>query len=176
MIIPKLNYRNEQFQNTPYPKKNKYLGAMGIFDFRNPNKRKVQTDTIRIQCTPKELRINESLISFPTNYTALRAILGDATRIEPIKNTKNNVYLWDEWGIYCSSPDPEKMLMLLLVIDARYGLGHQPVKNFVGSVRIDGQDIATSLKNVGHERPYMIRSIHKENKQVAIALGWNPRV
>jgi hypothetical protein len=149
---------------------------MAIFDFRDPNKRKEKANTIRIQCDLKEIRINNTSISFPTNYTTLQSIFGDATRIEPIKQTKNKVYLWDHLGIYCSSADPEKMLMLLLVEDTRYGLGHQPKNNFMGTVEIDGEDISTSLKNVDIDRPYMIRSIIKEKKQVAIALGWNPGV
>jgi len=86
------------------------------------------------------------------------------------------VYLWDELGIYCSTPDPEKMLMLLLVEDNRYGLGHQPLANFTGDVTIDGKPMQETIQNVDTDRPYMIRSIIKEKKQVAIALGWNPGV
>lgn len=149
---------------------------MGIFDFRDPNKRKKKTGTIIIQCNFKEIRINNSAISFPTTYAILKTIFGDATRMEPMKQTKNKVYLWDELGIYCATADPEKMLMLLLVEDNRYGLGHQPLKNFTGTVLIDGESIENAIKNVGVDRPYMIRSIIKENKQVAIALGWNPGV
>lgn len=149
---------------------------MGIFDFRDPSKRKKKRDTISIQCDLTEVQINNSTIRFPTTYSVLKTIFGDATRIEPIKQTKSNVYLWDDLGIYCSSADPEKMLMLLLVEDNRYGLGHQPKKNFTGTVLIDGEDISTSLQHVGLDRPYMIRSIIKENKQVAIALGWNPGI
>jgi hypothetical protein len=154
------------------------LNSMGIFDFRDPNKRKKTTKakSIFIECDPNEIRINDTLVNFPTNYTILKDILGHATRIEPIKQTKNNVYLWDDLGIYCSSPDPEKMMMLLLVEDNRYGLGHQPKNNFTGTVLIDGKSIETSLGNVGLDRPYMIRSIIKEKHQVAIALGWNPGV
>ncbi len=149
---------------------------MGIFDFRNPDKRKQKPVNILIECNHNEIRINNSAISFPTSYNVLKEIFGEATRIEPIKQTKNNVFLWDELGIYCSTPDPEKMLMLLLVEDNRYGLGHQPKKNFTGSVLIDGSSIEESINDVGTERPYIIRSISKENKQVAIALGWNPRI
>jgi len=149
---------------------------MGIFDFRDPNKRRKEKGTVIIKCDPKGIRINNSSISFPTNYNILKTIFGDATRIEPINQTKNKVYLWDELGIYCSSPDPEKMLMLLLVEDNRYGLGHQPKNNFTGTVQIDGEDMNTTLKNVDNDRPYIIRSVIKENKQVAIALGWNPGV
>jgi len=149
---------------------------MGIFDFRDPNKRKKKRDTIIIRCDPKEIRINNTTISFPTNYTVLKNILGKATRIEPIKQTKNKVYLWDDLGIYCSTADPEKMLMLLLVEDNRYGLGHQPLKNFTGTVLIDGESIENTIQNVGEGRPYIIRSIIKEKKQVAIALGWNPDI
>jgi len=149
---------------------------MGIFDFRDPNKRKKKTSTLVIACDLKEIRINNAPISFPTNYTTLKSILGEASRIEPIKQTKSNVYLWDDIGIYCSTADPEKMLMLLLVEDNRYGLGHQPKSSFVGDVKIDGVDISTNLNSVGNDRPYIIRSIIKDNKQVAIALGWNPGV
>lgn len=149
---------------------------MGIFDFRDPNKRRKEKGTVIIKCDPKGIRINNSSISFPTNYNILKTIFGDATRIEPINQTKNKVYLWDDLGIYCSSPDPEKMLMLLLVEDNRYGLGHQPKNNFTGTVQIDGEDMNTTLKNVDNDRPYIIRSVIKENKQVAIALGWNPGV
>jgi hypothetical protein len=149
---------------------------MGIFDFRDPNKRRKEKGTVIIKCDPKGIRINNSSISFPTNYNILKTIFGDATRIEPINQTKNKVYLWDDLGIYCSSPDPEKMLMLLLVEDNRYGLGHQPKNNFTGTVQIDGEDMNTTLKNVDIDRPYIIRSVIKENKQVAIALGWNPGV
>lgn len=149
---------------------------MGIFDFRNPNKRKKERETVIIKCDSKEIHINNVTISFPTNYTTLKNILGEATRIEPTKQTKNKVYLWDDLGIYCSTNDPEKMLMLLLVEDNRYGLGHQPLNNFTGDILIDGKPIENSIQNVDVDRPYMIRSIIKENKQVAVALGWNPGV
>jgi len=149
---------------------------MGIFDFRDPNKRKKKAITITVECNLKDIYINNSLISFPTNYNTLKNILGEATRIEPIKQTKNNVYLWDELGIYCSSNDPEKMLMLLLVEDIRYGLGHQPLKNFKGNVLIDGESIEKTIGNVDLDRPYMIRSIIKDKNRVAIAIGWNPGV
>nr|WP_175609849.1 hypothetical protein [Zobellia uliginosa] len=66
--------------------------------------------------------------------------------------------------------------MLLLVEDNRYGLGHQPLKNFKGKVSIDGKPMAENIQNVDIDRPYMIRSIIKEQKQVAIAIGWNPGV
>jgi hypothetical protein len=66
------------------------------------------------------------------------------------------------------------MLMLLLVEDNRYGLGHQPKNNFTGTILIDGKPIDTAINDVGMDRPYMIRSIIKEKKQVAIAIGWNP--
>ena len=102
--------------------------------------------------------------------------MGDATRIEPVMQTKNSVYLWDELGIYCSSADPEKMLMLILVEDNRYGLGHQPKSNFTGTVLIDGEPMDTTLENVGNDRPYIIRSVIKDKKQVAIAIGWNPGI
>ena len=149
---------------------------MGIFDFRNPSKRKKRGNEVSIQCDPKEILVNTTVISFPTTYEVLKTVFGEASRIEPITQTKNKVYLWDDLGIYCSSDNPEKMLMLLLVLDNRYGLGHQPTKNFTGNVLIDGQDIDISLKNVGTDRPYIIRSIIKETTQVAIALGWNPGI
>ena len=139
---------------------------MGIFDFRDPNKRKKNTKNISIVCDLKEIHINNLAISFPTNYETLKSILGDATRIEPIKQTKNKVYLWDDLGIYCSSADPEKMLMLLFVEDNRYGLGHQPKSNFTGTVLIDGEALETSLENIGLERPYIVRSIIKEKKRL----------
>ena len=99
---------------------------MGIFDFRDPNKRREKTSTLEIACDLTGLRINGTPISFPTNYEILKSILGDASRIEQIKQSRSKVYLWDDLGVYCSSADPEKMLMLLLVVDNRYGLGHQP--------------------------------------------------
>ncbi|CAZ97356.1 MULTISPECIES: DUF7738 domain-containing protein [Zobellia] len=149
---------------------------MGIFDFRDPSKRKKQSTPISVECTATEIFLNNTSISFPTNYTVLKNILGEASRIEPIKNTNNKVYLWDDFGIYCSTANPDKMLMLLLVEDNRYGLGHQPLKNFEGNVSIDGKPMAENIQNVDIDRPYMIRSIIKEQKQVAIAIGWNPGV
>jgi hypothetical protein len=149
---------------------------MGIFDFRDASKRKKKSETVTLECNPKEVLLNNELISFPTNYTILKSILGEASRIEPIKQTKNNVYLWDDLGIYCSTANPEKMLMLLLVEDNRYGLGHQPLTNFKGIVTIDGESIAESIQNVDVDRPYMLRSIIKDDKQVAIAIGWNPSI
>jgi len=156
--------------------KKNILRSMGLFDWRDPSKRKTKRDIVEIKCDLKEIYINNVEINFPTNYETLKNILGEATRIEPIKQTKNNVYLWDDLGIYCSTNDPEKMLMLLLVEDNRYGLGHQPKSNFTGTVFIDGESIEDSIQNVEVDRPYMIRSIIKEDKQVAIALGWNPGV
>ena len=147
---------------------------MGIFDFRDPNKRKKKAATISIECNLQEIRVNNRRISFPTNYNILKDLFGEASRIEPINQTKSKVYLWDDLGIYCSSPDSEKMLMLLLVEDNRYGLGHQPKNNFTGSILIDGKSMDTAINDVGIDRPYMIRSIIKEKKQVAIAIGWNP--
>lgn len=149
---------------------------MGLFDFRDVSKRKKKSDTMTITCTPKEIFLNDISISFPTNYSFIKGILGEASRIEHTKQSKNKVYLWDELGIYCSTADAEKMLMLLLVEDNRYGLGHQPKKNFTGIVTIDGEPLADTIQNVSEDRPYMIRSIIKETKQVAVALGWNPGV
>lgn len=149
---------------------------MGLFDFRDPNKRKKKKEITSIQCDPEEIHINNIVITFPTTYATLKNILGEASRIEPIKQTKNKVYLWDDLGIYCSTANPEKMLMLLLVEDNRYGLGHQPLKNFKGDIEIDGESIEKNIQNVTIDRPYMIRSIVKDTKQVAVALGWNPGV
>ncbi|WP_066224171.1 DUF7738 domain-containing protein [Formosa haliotis] len=101
---------------------------MGLFDFRDPSKRKKRNQDITIACLTHAVYINDTEISFPTTYTTLKSIFGEANRIESIKQSKNQVYLWDELGIYCSSPSPDKMLMLLLVQDNRYGLGHQPKK------------------------------------------------
>tara|TARA_R110000744_G_scaffold369080_1_gene479164 strand:- start:418 stop:864 length:447 start_codon:yes stop_codon:yes gene_type:complete len=148
---------------------------MGLFDFRDLSKRK-KKGTITIECEPDGVRINSSSISFPTSYKTLKNILGDATRVEPINQTNSKVYLWDELGIYCSSNNPDKMLMLLLVEDNRYGLGHQPKNNFTGTVLIDGEAMDISLEKVSNDRPYIIRSVIKEKKQVAIALGWNPGI
>ena len=147
---------------------------MGIFDWRNPENRTKKKKTVSIKCSSKAVHINSITVSFPTNYATLKEVLGEASRIEPIKQTNNNVYLWDELGIYCSTNDPEKMLMLLFVEDNRYGLGHQPKKNFEGEILVDGAPIEKTIGNVGLDRPYMIRSIIKEGKQVAVALGWNP--
>lgn len=149
---------------------------MGIFDFRDVNKRKKKSDTVTIKCTPKDVFLNDTPITFPTSYSVLKNILGEASRIEPIKQTKNKVYLWDDLGIYCSAPDTEKMLMLLLVEDNRYGLGHQPKTNFKGIVTIDGKPLADTIQNVLEDRPYIIRMIIKDNIKVAVALGWNPGV
>ncbi len=149
---------------------------MGIFDFRDPNKRKKKKAAVKIHCSPQSVLVNNTAVQFPTTYNHLKDILGDPDRIEAIKNSKNKVYLWDDLGIYCSAPDPEKMLMLLLVEDNRYGLGQQPEKNFTGKVFIDEKPIEDNLQNVGENRPYMIRAIIKDEKRVAIALGWNPGV
>lgn len=148
---------------------------MGLFNFRDLSKRK-KKGTITIECEPDGVRINSSSISFPTSYKTLKNILGDATRVEPINQTNSKVYLWDELGIYCSSNNPDKMLMLLLVEDNKYGLGHQPKNNFTGTVLIDGEAMDISLEKVSNDRPYIIRSVIKEKKQVAIALGWNPGI
>lgn len=147
---------------------------MGIFDWRNPENRNKKNKSIIVECTANEVLINTVKVSFPTNYDTLVDVLGKASRIKPLKQTNNEVYLWDELGIYCSTNDPEKMLMLLFVEDNRYGLGHQPQKNFTGEILVDGASIEKKLGNVGLERPYMLRSIVKEGKQVAVALGWNP--
>jgi len=55
-------------------------------------------------------------------------------------------------------------------------VGHQPKNNFKGEILIDGEPIKKTLQNVGIDRPYILRSIIKENKQVTVALGWNPRM
>ena len=137
-------------------------------------KEKKKIEAIVIECDPTKITINNTLITFPTNYASLKQIIGEANRIKPIQQTKNKVYLWDNLGIYCATPDPDKMLMLLFVEDNRYGLGHQPLNNFTGTFLIDGEPIKKTIENVTEDRPYMIRAIQKENQQVAIALGWNP--
>lgn len=147
---------------------------MGIFDFRDPSKRKKKKENTVIECDSKAIKINSTRIEFPTNYNVLEKILGKPNRIETVRNSKNKVYLWDDLGIYCSTATPDNMLMILLVEDNRYGLGHQPLNNFKGTVIIDGEPISDSIQNVSEDRPYMIRSIIKDDNQVAIALGWNP--
>lgn len=147
---------------------------MGVFDWRNPNNRKTEKKEVTIECEQDFIVINNEAISFPTSYSILKSIIGEASRVEPIKQTNNKVYLWDELGIYCSTNSPEKMLMLLLVEDNRYGLGHQPKNNFKGTVVIDKQPLEDAIGNVNEDRPYMIRAINKDNKRVAVALGWNP--
>lgn len=151
---------------------------MGIFDFRDPKKRKKKGKKIavNIACDSTSVKINDTPIEFPTTYENLKQVLGEASRIEPSEKTQNKVYLWDELGIYCSAPDPEKMLMLLFVEDSRYGLGHQPKNNFKGNVLVDGEALDKNIQNVDGGRPYMIRSVIKEDERVAIALGWNPAV
>ncbi|MDX1327868.1 MAG: hypothetical protein R3299_09180 [Arenibacter sp.] len=147
---------------------------MGIFDFRDLSKRKKKKETIVIECDSETIRIQGARIQFPTNYDALEAIIGKPNRVESVRNSKNKVFLWDDLGIYCSTATPENMLMILLVEDNRYGLGHQPLNNFQGTVIIDGEPIKDSIQNVSGDRPYIIRSIIKDQNQVAIALGWNP--
>lgn len=147
---------------------------MGLFDWRDPNKRKIKKEIVEIKCDVEKIYINNQAISFPTTYEYIKKILGEASRIESIKQTKNSVYLWDDLGIYCSTNDPEKMLMLLLVEDNRYGLGHQPKKNFTGTLFIDGESLELNFEKINDDRPYMIRAIYKDDKRVAIALGWNP--
>ncbi|SHG55563.1 DUF7738 domain-containing protein [Winogradskyella jejuensis] len=147
---------------------------MGIFDWRNPNNRKAKKEVVTIECDQDFIIINNEAISFPTNYSILKSIIGEASRIEAVKQTNNKVYLWDELGVYCSTNSPEKMMMLLLVEDNRYGLGHKPKNNFNGNVLIDGLPLEEGINNVNEDRPYMIRAINKDNKRVAVALGWNP--
>ncbi|WP_086477460.1 DUF7738 domain-containing protein [Arenibacter amylolyticus] len=147
---------------------------MGIFDFRDLSKRKKKDIGIVIECDSNTIRINGAELEFPTNYSTLEGILGKPDRIEAVRNSKNKVYLWDNLGIYCSTATPDNMLMVLLVEDNRYGLGHQPLKNFQGKVLIDGEQLSEAIQKVDGDRPYMIRSVIKDQNQVAIALGWNP--
>lgn len=149
---------------------------MGIFDFRDPSKRKKKQQSISIHCDPKEIRINDNTISFPTSYTVLKDILGEASRIEPFKQTGISVYLWDDLGIYCSMPDPENILMLMLIKDNGYDLGHQPRKNFTSDLSIDGVAVTDDFPNVNPDRPYIVRALIKEQKLVAIAIGWNSKI
>ncbi len=147
---------------------------MGIFDFRDLSKRINKENRIVIECDSNTIRINGAELEFPTNYHAMEGILGKPDRIETVRNSKNKVYLWDTHGVYCSTATPDHMLMILLVEDNRYGLGHQPKSNFKGRVLIDGTPISEAIQHVGGDRPYMVRSIIKDQNQVAIALGWNP--
>ncbi|MDN6310268.1 MAG: DUF7738 domain-containing protein [Flavobacteriaceae bacterium] len=147
---------------------------MGIFDFRNPDKRKKKTTTL--ECDPHKIRINKTVIQFPTTYAVLKDILGEASRIEPLNQTENNVYLWDDLGIYCSTPDPENVLMLMLIKDNGYDLGNQPKKNFTGNVFVDDKAIDNNLPYIAPDRPYIMRAIEKDNKLVAIAVGWNSKL
>lgn len=68
--------------------------------------------------------------------------------------------------------------MLLLVIDNQYGLGSQPKNNFTGKVLLDGAFLENETQCVDIDRPYtyIIRSISKDNKQVAIILGWKSNI
>ena len=149
---------------------------MGLFDFRDPTKRNKTKQHIQIECDAKDIRINDSTITFPTSYTILIEILGEASRIEPFKETGIKVYLWDELGIYCSMPDPENILMLMLIKDNGYDLGHQPRKNFTSALRIDGLEVTDEFPNVNPDRPYIVRALIKEQKLLAIAIGWNSKV
>lgn len=149
---------------------------MGIFDFRDPSKRKKKKQSISIECDSKEVRINGTVVSFPTSYTNLQEILGEANRIVPFKQTGIDVYLWDDLGIYCSMPDPNNILMLMLILDNAHDLGHQPRKNFTSDLIIDGVVVENDLPNINQDRPYIVKSIKKGLKVVAIAIGWNSRV
>lgn len=149
---------------------------MGIFDFRDPSKRKKKKQSISIACDAKEVRINDSVVNFPTSYTHLTEILGEANRIVPFKQTGIKVYLWDDLGIYCSMPDPDNILMLMLILDNTHDLGHQPHKNFSSDLIIDGVVVENDLPNINQDRPYIVKSIKKGLKVVAIAIGWNSRV
>ncbi|MGO3182133.1 MAG: DUF7738 domain-containing protein [Aequorivita sp.] len=148
---------------------------MGIFDFRDPSKRKTKQKSIRIQCDPKEVRINETTINFPTSYATLKKVFGEASRIEPFKQTGIKVYLWDDLGIYCSAPDPDNILMLMLILDNGYDLGHQPKSNFTNDLVVDGVAVVDDLPNVKPDRTNIVRALYKENKLVAVAIGWNSK-
>lgn len=150
---------------------------MGIFDFRDPSKKKKKKKgSINIACDAKEVRINDTIVSFPTTYTNLQEVLGEASRIVPFKQTGSSVYLWDHLGIYCSMPDPDNILMLMLILDNTHDLGHQPRKNFTSDLIIDGVVVENDLPNINQDRPYIVKSIKKGLKVVAIAIGWNSRV
>lgn len=145
---------------------------MGIFDFRNPKKKKKKK--IIFECQPDKILINETPIKFPTSYDTLKEIFGEASRIDPLKQTTNDVYLWDELGIYCSTPDPDNVLMLMIIKDNSHDLGNQPKRNFTGSVLLDQNEIENFLPKIDQDRPYILRSIDKDDKLVALAIGWNP--
>lgn len=149
---------------------------MGIFDFRDSNKRNKKKNNIQIACDSEEIRVNNTPISFPTTYDILKDIIGEATRIEPFKQTGIKVYLWDDLGIYCSMPDPEHILMLMLIKDNSYDLGHQPRKNFNSELMIDGKKVTDEFPNINPDRPYIVRGLIKEQKLVAIAIGWNSKL
>lgn len=149
---------------------------MGIFDFRDFTKRHKKKKQIQIDCDPLEVKINGMILAFPTTYSVLKELIGEASRIEPFKQTGIDVYLWDELGVYCSMPDPNNILMLMLIKDNSYDLGHQPRKNFIGPLTIDGKMVNEEFPNIPPDRPYIVRGLIKENKLVAIAIGWNSKL
>lgn len=149
---------------------------MGLFDFRDIKKRHKKKETINIVCNADEVRINDTIVTFPTSYSILKELIGEASRIEPFKQTGINVYLWDELGVYCSMPDPEHILMLMLIKDNGYDLGHQPRKNFNSHLLIDGKVVTDEFPNINPNRPYIVRGLIKGQKLVAIAIGWNSKL
>ena len=135
---------------------------------------KNESHQLVINCGRETIHINEFGIVFPTSLKTLEGILGKSSRREVVGRTNARVYLWDHLGIYCSSPNPDNLLMLMLVLNNEFGLGHQPKYNFKGSILIDGKPFEKNTDKITSKRPYIFRSIFKNNLLVAIALGWNP--
>lgn len=154
---------------------------MGIFNFRKPKKASIKKQektrpSVHINCDKNGIQINKDRLEFPTTYDRLIEILGEANRIEDFKNTSIKVYLWDDLGIYCSAPDPNNILMMMLIKDNSYDLGHQPKQNFTSTLIVDGNEVGDEFVFIPSERPYIIRGLVRESKLAAVAIGWNSKI
>ncbi|ALU75377.1 hypothetical protein [Tenacibaculum finnmarkense] len=71
--------------------------------------KKKKAEKIIIKCDIDFITINETPITFPTNYTTLVAILGKPERE---LQTTNHYLFWDIHGIYCSYTNSNHILSI----------------------------------------------------------------
>ena len=102
---------------------------------------KKEKSNIIVECFENQIKINGSVVTFPTNLDVLSKILG-----EPDRSTRRKtsyIYSWDDLGIYINSASASFVLWLNFLISKnnhQYG-NTVPKKLFTGVVKVNGKEI-----------------------------------
>jgi len=102
---------------------------------------KKEKSNIIVECFENQIKINGSVVTFPTNLDVLSKILG-----EPDRSTRRKtsyIYSWDDLGIYINSASASFVLWLNFLISKnnhKYG-NAVPKKLFTGVIKVNGKEI-----------------------------------